>query len=77
MRSENHAKREQGRPRTSSRGAREPGRYEQGRGAPRSWCSRLPHEQSEWVGWVEEVLQGLLSGGEDLDFYPQRKGHGT
>ena len=44
MRSENHAKREQGRPRTSSRGAREPGRYEQDRGAPRSWRSRLPHE---------------------------------
>ena len=36
VRSENHAKREQGRPSTSSRGARELGRCEQGRGAPRS-----------------------------------------
>ena len=43
------------------------------------WRNRGPlwHEQSEWGGWVEEVLQGLLSGGEDLDFYPQRKGHGA
>ena len=34
-------------------------------------------KQSEWGGWVEGVLQGLVSGGEDLDFYPQRKGRGT
>lgn len=42
-------------------------------------CARGPLwlEQREWGGWVEEVLHGLLSGGEDLHFHPQRKGHGT
>lgn len=58
VRSENHAKREQDRPRTPIRGAGEPGR-----GAPRSWCSRLPREAG-----VGDMLAGAI-----LAMWPRRE----
>ena len=51
------------RPRTLIRGAGEPGRCEQGRGAPRSWCSRLLREAG-----VGDMLAGAI-----LAMWPHRE----